>query len=86
MNFRRPADFSFDKRPLKWKKSFYTVSDPGLNFSLRPHKISLPLLSQESVNKSISPLPEPSPYLLKPQFQDVGQKKKKNKETKLDRK
>ena len=45
----------------------------------RPHKISLILLSQDLIDESISPLPKPSPYLLKTQLQLLFQKEEKNK-------
>ena len=75
--FRTSAVFSVQTIIIKSTKSTYPVSSFLHLEYLRPHTISLTLLSQDSINESISPLPEPSPYLLKTKFQERQSKKKK---------
>ena len=77
MNSGRSADTCPDKYFKIEKKIHLSCHVPVSLDCFRPHKISLTLLSQDSINESFSPLPEPSPYLLKTQLQKRYSKKKK---------
>ena len=77
-NSGRLLFFSVQAIIIKWTKSTYPVSFFLHLEDFRPRKISLTLLSQDSINEFISPRPEPSLYLLKTQFQERPSVKKIN--------